>query len=215
MSQDNIKLHKNPNRKLTVEHKPYVPQYQILGVEPGEFRSATVPSNTPISKGNSDNPRAKKIGLRQPYAVAVDSPIKGTDTLPNVGNNVEQTWSSVDSEIVDDLQDIDVNQAIDNNEYVTDTALGNGGPIKIAKVSDKIKLNDSDDLLSIVHDLEENSYLLIVSGVAMCSGPVLEIEEQARALVFGEHEYCDGSPIPVEDIVILKRVPIKMGLFLT
>jgi hypothetical protein len=50
--------------------------------------------------------------------------------------------------------------------------------------------------------------------VPLCSGPKEEIEDQARALVFGEHEMCDGNPVPVDDIVILKRVKVKVGLFL-
>jgi len=32
-------------------------------------------------------------------------------------------------------------------------------------------------------------------------------------LVFGEHEMCGGSPIPVEDLLIVKRVKVKVGLF--
>ena len=53
-----------------------------------------------------DNPRAKRPLIRpQPYAEAVPSPVgRGRGLLPNVGNNLEQTWSGVDGEIVDDLQ---------------------------------------------------------------------------------------------------------------
>ena len=68
--------------------------------------------------------------------------------------------------------------------------------------------------ISILQDLEEGSYLLLANGIAVCSGPLEDIQEQASALVFGEHDLCAGNPIPVEDIVILKRAVIKFGLFL-
>jgi hypothetical protein len=62
--------------------------------------------------------------------------------------------------------------------------------------------------------LQEDDYLLLVDGTAICSGPMDEVQEQARGLVFGEHPLCDGEPIPVDDIVVIKRVKLKVGLFL-
>ena len=148
---------------------------------------------------------------------------------------MEHTWSSVDGEIVDDLsgEEIDPNHPmIDNNNFVSPEVFGfRSGPTAAdlnPKYSEEVhpasafehevqairQTTNSDDLLPVLADLDTDSYLLIVAGVPVCSGPKEEIEDQARALVFGEHEMCDGNPVPVDDIIILKRVNIKVGLFL-
>ena len=204
-----------------------------------------MPGGTQIARPSADNPRGnKRPALRQPYAAVTTSPIgRGRGPVPNVGNNMEHTWSSVDGEIVDDLTGETVEpseQMVDNNEFMSDQALGyqSGftaediqGPMKRgnvvieqpsdfltgmqeASVEPQAPTGDTEDLLSIVADLTDESYLLIVTGVPVCSGPKEEIEDQARALVFGEHEMCDGNPIPIDDIIILKRVKVRVGLFL-
>jgi hypothetical protein len=231
-----VKLIKNPDRNKPAPYKPYVPQYQVHGKDPQEYQGGAVvpgaiarPTTLP-----SDNPRARRVPVRQPYAEAITSPIgRGRGPVPNVGNNMEHTWSSVDGEIVDDLsgQEIDPNQEmVDNNDFVSDSAFGyQSGPTAAdiqpnyqvfpAQAFEKeVQANhipaDPEDLLPVLTSLEEDDCLLIVSGVPVCSGPKDAIEDQARALVFGEHEMCDGNPVPVDDIIILKRVKVKVGLFL-
>ncbi len=143
---------------------------------------------------------------------------------------MEHTWSSVDGEIVDDISMDGTHPMVDNNEFVSAAALGLSEESheelpaldEVAHPPQKKFVSppaatvtpDADDVLPILHNLAEGDYLLLVDGVAVCSGPVDEIQEQARLLVFGEHEMCDGNPIPVDDIVVIKRVPIKVGLFL-
>jgi len=232
-----VKLIKNPERNKPAPYKPYVPQYQVHGVEPAEYRSAVVPGGVKVARPSAlppDNPRSRRMPVRQPYAETTTSPIgRGRGPVPNVGNNMEHTWSSVDGEIIDDLtgENVDPNQQmIDNNDYVTDEAFGyQSGPTAAdihpehhvypaSMLEQEIQANrqpaDPEDLLPILTALDDDSYLLIVSGVPVCSGPKEEIEDQARAMVFGEHEMCDGNPVPIDDIVILKRVKVKVGLFL-
>lgn len=225
-----VKIYRNPEREKAPTYKPYVPQYQIEGIEPREYQSGTVPGNP---KNVTRQPTPPKP-VRQSYADPNTAyPVgRGKGPIPNVGNNVEISWSSVDGEIVDDLdQPIDPNkEMIDNNDFVTDQALGFQNGLKASDIQPHMKQNpaimlekevvatkqpvDSNDLMSILMDLEEDCYLLIVSGVAVCSAPKEELEDQARALVFGEHEICDGNPIPIDDIVIIKRAKVKVGLFL-
>lgn len=230
-----VKLIKNPDRNKPASYKPYVPQYQVHGKDPQEYQGGAVVPGTKLARPTplpSDNPRARRAPVRQPYAEATASPI-GRGPVPNVGNNMEHTWSSVDGEIVDDLtgEEIDPNQQmIDNNDFVDESAFGfrNGPtaadirphynvfpPQAIEQEVEAIhRPADADDLLPVLTELEEEAYLLIVAGTPVCSGPREEIEDQARALVFGEHEMCDGNPVPVDDIIILKRVKVKVGLFL-
>lgn len=237
------KTYKHPERGKPANYKPYVPQYQVHGKEPSEYHGAVVPSGLPAARPSTDNPRLKRAAVRQPYAPATESPIgRGRGPIPNVGNNMEQTWSSsgVDGEIIDDLsgEGLDPNHPmVDNNEFVSDQALGfqagpmaneiqtppprgqvvfesEGAPSQDTEEASYQSAQVTDDLLPILNDLTDDAFLLIVTGVPLCSGPKEEIEDQARALVFGEHEMCDGNPIPVDDIIILKRVKVKVGLFL-
>jgi hypothetical protein len=242
MSNGKVKTYKNPDRNKPEDYKPYVPQYIVEGKEPREYKSAVL-SDTVIAvkQASEDNPRTRKAAIRQPYAEAVPSPVgRGRGPIPNVGNNVEHTWSSVDGEIFDDLsgeQQLDPNHPmVDNNDFVSPAALGlqqeelpmldevqNPTPKQFVQASPvpgtpkqmfSAPPSGDEDLFPIVRDLEQGAYLLIVGGVPVCSGPKEEIEDQAKAFIFGEHEMCDGNPIPDDDIVIIKRVPIKIGLFL-
>jgi hypothetical protein len=215
MTQSRVKLYKNPQRADAAAHKPYVPQYQVLGVEPEQIKSHVVPEGTLVAKSNQDNPRTKSIGLRQPYGHPTPSPIGvGKGPMPNVGNNRDHTWSGVD-EIIDDLEEVNLQATmIDNNDYVTDSALGiDKSSIPQTKVKDKKSFSE-EDLLSTLHNLPEQSYLLIVNDVVICSGDLKKVEEEAKDLVFGDHPLCDGEPIPVENLFIVKKVSIKIGVFL-
>ena len=208
-NESKIKFFRNKERnKVESKPQPYVPQHQLLGVEPTEFRSAIVPENMPKAVPSPVNPRLPRQVMRQPYAnpVTIVTPIgKGKDVLPNVGNNVEHTWSSVDGELVDDVSLDNNHLMIDNNEFVSDSAL-NLTPDSSNHVEnmeqeslDEFEESPSNDLLSVLEELQVTSYLLLVKGVPICSGPKEEIEEQVQALVFGEHELCDGEPVPETD----------------
>jgi hypothetical protein len=237
----NVKFFKNPNRdKPQKPYEPYVPNYQERGIQPAEYHRMIVPGvsgNQPVMVRPDplplDNPRAKRPAFQQklkskytaqPTAIPVAQP--GNRIIPNVGNNVEQVWSALDGEIVDDMQ-IDPNQPmIDNNDYMTDQALGyqNGATAQDLPESLQalpfraqpftVETSSSEDLFQIVTDLDYDNYLLIVSGVPICSGPQDQIEEQAQLFAFGQHETCDNNPVPLEDIIILKRSRVKVGLFL-
>lgn len=218
MSQNKVKLYKNAARNnVSTTHKPYVPQYQILGVEPDEYKSAPLPSNVTVARSNVDNPRTKQIAIRKPVTTSYHTFNNQKDgSIPNVGNNMDQTWSSVNGDIIDNFDEVEYAQnIIDNNEYISDDAFGQHTFKEQSHQHGTAPSSvDPEDLLTVVQDLDKQSYLLIVNGVCLCSGPMDDIQEQARALVFGEHELCDGNPIPVENLIILKKINIKMGLFL-
>lgn len=232
---DKVKTYKNKGRSEQEQRKPYTPQYQLMGVDPEEYKSAIAAPGTQLpvvsTPTTSDNPRIRKPGIRQAYAETTDSPIgRGRGPVPNVGNNMEHTWSSVDGDIVDDIALDGSHPMIDNNEFVSTEALGMSSnfneklpgldeikhpPSKIFASSPTATVTpEADEVLPILYALAEGDYLLLVNGVAVCSGPIAEIQEQARLLVFGEHEMCDGNPIPVDGIIVVKRIPIKVGLFL-
>lgn len=203
-----VKLYKNSKRSSTENREPYVPQYQILGVEPEEYKSPTLPNGTLIAKSNVGNPRTDRITVKQPYAeMSDDKSINGN--MPNIGNNMEQTWVSVDSDFSENLHNF--NKMIDNNDFIDD----NLGINDEQDQQDPVHHSKESDIpLSVLQDLKDNSYLLIVNGVCLCSGDMHEVEDQAKSLVFGDHPACNGIPISLDDILIIKRVSIKVGLFL-
>ena len=234
MSTEKVKVYKNPARAKSDTFKPYIPQYQTRGIEPEEYVSPLAPNYSLVVKSESlpkDNPRAPRAVVRQPYAEAVPSPIgRGKGPVPNVGNNMEHTWSSIDGEIIDDISsNLEENHPmIDNNEFVTPVALElseEPNVLEVPVVSEpesnnfltEEELKDAlkeEDLHSILGKLGEGDYLLLVSGVAICSGSLDDIEDVTRDLIFGEHELCDGNSVPADDIIVIKRVKIKVGVFL-
>jgi len=227
-SNGKIKVYKNPARNSQENYKPYVPQYQLLGMEPEEYKNPLVPSyqgTVSQASPSQDNPRMTRPVIRQPYAEAVTSPIgRGKGPIPNVGNNIEQTWASVDGDIVDDLSNVDGQSAIvDNNEFVSAASLGlpeesvikpPGKAFNFITEQDLSNPSKDRELNIILNELEEDSYLLMVHGGVVCSGPLDYIQEQVRLLIFGEHEICQENPLSTDDILVLKRIKIKVGVFL-
>ena len=235
-----VKLYKNPSRNKPDTQKPYVPQYQIMGVEPQEYKSPLAPGyQVKVAEPSADNPRKPRAMIRQqPYAEAVTSPIgRGRGPLPNVGNNMEQTWSSVDGEIVDDISaDHSDQPMVDNNEFVSNEALGlppeaplvveeerpfviemEEEPEEDEEVSEE-EFGDTTELGGLLYQalttMSGGDYLLLVKGEMVCSGPLDYIQEATRELVFGEHERCQGNPVPVDDILVIKKTKIEVGVFL-
>jgi hypothetical protein len=200
-------FYKNKKRNEPEKIKSNIPQYQELGITPSEYKSSIVPeANVKVAttqQMTTENPRVRKVGLRQPYSAVIPSPL-GRDALPNVGNNIEQTWSGVDGDVTDD-NEIDPNHTmIDNNDMIfyEDSTLSSS------------RSESSSDLQSILEKMEEGGYLLLVDGVPICSGSQQEVENQSQALVFGEHELCEGHPVSVDNLTIIKKIKIKVGLFL-
>ena len=215
MSQGKVKLYKNPERNEITAHQPYVPQYQLLGVEPEEWKSNPVPEKTPVLQDSQDNPRIKNIGLRQDINKNSGVPSKNF-SLPNVGNNRDYTWSGVDGEIVNDLEGVNINSSmIDNNDYISEQALGFSSQ-EDKSSSKRINISSEEDsnIFDAVKKIKDKDYLLLINGVVVCSGPLDEVEEQVKKMAFGEHEICNGEPIPVNELIVLKKIPIKIGVFL-
>lgn len=230
-----VKMYRNPQRKQPDTVKRYTPNYEQMGVEPQPYQGAKIVGNAvvlPHQPLPADNPRARRAPIRQPYAEAGPVPPIATGQLPNVGNSMEHSWSAVDGEITDDIGNvIDPNvPMVDNNDFVSNQTSGyqSGftahdlptnqpmqGKVSIDRtVSTTNQRQNTDELLPIVFDLEDDSFLLIVANVPLCSGPKAEIEEQIQALILGTHEMCNNAPVPIDDVIVLKRVRIEAGVFL-
>jgi hypothetical protein len=229
MSDDTVKTYKNPARtKIDAVRQPYVPQYQTLGIEPITQDIKTLPVNVLIARipSQEDNPRTRRLNIRQPYAKPEElSSTIGNSSIPNVGNNIEQTWAGVDSQMIDDISGEVVqenlnpdHQMIDNNYTVNIPGLLEEVQLDASNDTEPKKFMTKQDLLHEVKNdlsvLPDDHYILLLKGTIVSTGSMKDIEELAGSLVFGEHPLCDGRQIPVEDIVVLKKIKLKLGLFL-
>ena len=120
-----IKFYKNPSRTNEVsKYSPYIPQYKVKCILPENHMTASnISAQLAEAASAEDNPRLPRPVIRQDYSEPIPSPVGvGRGQLPNVGNNIEQSWPNFDGSIEDDLN-LDC-PMVDNNEFVTDAALG-------------------------------------------------------------------------------------------
>jgi len=200
-------LIKNPARNLPDKVEAYVPQYRLLGIEPTEYSSSPSPTAIVIAKGSSENPRLPRSPVRQPYAEAISVKDLPTD-LPNIGNNVEHVWSTLDGEVIDDIsEELDPEaELIDNNEFVS--------PILEEAQEQTVMDGEFPQFADMMQAVDDGEYLLLVRGVAISKGSIIEIETMVQDLLFGTHEICDGKPFPAEEVLVIRKIPIKVGVFL-
>lgn len=183
--------YKNEARQEAEKIKKFVPNYQQMGIEPIPHKMPPHPS-----VGRMSTP------------------------LPNVGS-MQTSWNeSSEEELVDDISHLDLNAPmIDNNEFITNEAMRQiGDPAVLSEHHGKVIVEAVDDektdLVSLLHQLNDNLYLLLLDGQAICSGPLNEIETEVNALLFGEHELCQGKNFNESDILVVKKAKIKVGVFL-
>lgn len=132
------------------------------------------------------------------------------DKIPNINNN-EQSWVSITG-VTDNVPP---EKLIDNNEFYTEAALkniNNAYNMQLPKVTMPNKV--VDDLYKTLSSIEEDDYLLFIDGVPVCSGSMLDVQEQAEKFISGTHELSLNQPIDVESLMVIKKVKIKFGLFL-
>lgn len=201
-------LIKNPARLVPDQIVQYVPQYRLMEIEPTEYSSPPTPNAIVIAKGSPENPRLPRSAVRQPYA---EVPLAKKDLpkdIPNVGNNVEHVWSSVDGEIIDDIsEEMDPEtEMVDNNEFVS--------PLLGSSQEQTTMEGEFQQFANMMQAVDDGEYLLLVKGVAIDKGSIIEIEPIVQDLLFGTHEICDGQPFVAEDVLVIRKVPVKIGIFL-
>lgn len=131
------------------------------------------------------------IPKQKPYA---EMPL----AIPNVGN-VQSTWIGFDEHTLDDdgkQVKIDSNRSmIDNNnmeeEVVNSFSTNNG-----------------------LGTMEKDDVVLIVKGEVISVEKMDFIEKEVEALIYEQHPLSKNSSITIDDIIVLKRIPIKIGVFL-
>jgi hypothetical protein len=184
------------------EYVPYVPNYKKMNITPTTQDCSVDFSNSSISsEGDLDNPRIRKPNVTTStnvqYSEFVEVGSK-TEYVPNVGNNIEHTWVGIDGDIVDDLgiNGDSVKKSLEHQEYNVVTE------------------NYTDTVKNTYNTTNIGEYLIIFNGQIISTGDLSSVQNDVRSLIFGEHELCKTNNINVEDLIVLKRIPIKIGVFI-
>lgn len=234
------KLYKDPTRAQQPTYKPYVPAYRIKGLDPTQIASGSVLNATsqltkhaPIV--SHDNPRirpAPTVRANVPFADAETSAQphwKGP--MPNIGNNMEASWVGFDDVFVDEntSETLDPNQVmIDNND--DDAENYKDIPLTIKAVPQAINEaysvsaidEDEEDVIAdeVVANkktfltIQDDEYVVVIANSIIKVGTLEEVTDEVKLLIFGEHQLNKQYNIDQDDIVVLKRVKIKVGVFL-
>lgn len=89
---------------------------------------------------------------------------------------------------------------IDNNDFVD----LNPNPLKTPFKTVEEKQSE---------DLEIGNYIILVNGKMLGKGSYQLMQQIATSLLYGDHADFD-NPVEIDDIVILKRIGLKFGVFL-
>lgn len=195
------KVIKNPNRHKVDDIKPYVPNYRKLNIEPAvvDFDNSNNDPIDMVQGGTTDdnNPRLKTL-------IAPEN-----NSVPNVGNNIEHTWAGVDGEIID-YAEIDMDhEMIDNNDYVTVPNDHVTVPDELKNFLSKEELDKLTNSCFNFSSLDEDTYILLIDNNVVLTGDLDVVQNEIRKLLMPK----EGLPIS-GDITVLKKVKVKIGIFL-
>jgi hypothetical protein len=150
--------------------------------------------------------------IKNPKREISHSPIKyepeykrlNIEPIPMGEQNKE--YNSFDADILDDNGEpikFD-NHIIDNNEF-----------INLVLPSSKQSLGaNKQSAISKPNIPNPGDYILMVLGKIVMSGSFSSIEERVKTIIYGEDKDFTNQSISIDDIVVLKRISIKVGIFL-
>jgi hypothetical protein len=219
------KYFKNPARGKKQSMPLYVPQWQQLGKEPVKVDFGSPQGSPQLTKhapfiAHTTSARVARtpgIGANVPFAEVAPSPVRHNASMPNVGNNIENTWAALDEAVINEDGEL-VEGALDPNHPMIDNNFDDPNNyqhipphVRTAPVSqdEYIVVEDSSQL-----NIEYNEYVLVFDGEIISTGALDPIQEEIRALIFGEHPLAQNRSIAPEDVIVLKRIKIKVGVFI-
>lgn len=125
---------------------------------------------------------------------------KPNDNNKIVNNEIDNFFTN-DQEILNTPSIKDGGHIIDNNEYMSYDCLSNDNV-----ESSNLDFNDEVALPDV------GQYILMISGKIILSGFLIDVEEKIRSILYDED--IDYKNTPQEDIIVLKRIEIKVGVFI-
>jgi hypothetical protein len=137
--------------------------------------------------------------------------------MPNVGNNIERTWA--DTDVFDDFSTYESGDQVDPNHPMIDN--NEDDPNNYADIPEVIQSapepqqeGDTEESDNQSFQIENNQYVLLVFGNILKVGTLEEVQSEVQKLIFGEHDLDLENSITTDDIIVLKRVNIKVGVFI-
>lgn len=101
---------------------------------------------------------------------------------------------------------------IDNNDYVN---LGYASmPLKQAKQPAPTPAPAAPKPAENASSPNVGDYILMVFGKLVASGTIDKIESKVKSIMYGDDPEFTGLEISMDDIIVLKRVAIKVGIFI-
>ncbi len=184
---------RSPNRHRPRPVEVRQPEYERLGISP----TAVIPSN--YARPETLLP----IAIANNRAPLVPETVSAVDGEPfNHDGAHTMTPKKKDGQI------------IDNNEYLSfgfspgklDDAVENGDLIDFdLEVEDKPSAPTVPDV---------GEYILMIDGNIILSGPLDVIEEKVKGILYGEDIDFEFKIVSQEDMIVLKRVEIQVGVFI-
>jgi len=196
---------KNPLRTVPRTQTPYEPEH--------------VRQNVPVSQAPVTPVMASVLGSSR----------KQPEPLPELLD--DDSWASLDGDALDDdgkVIPFNNGHIIDNNDYVN---LGyHTVPVPSMPNAGTTVSNDRkpmgpgwvDTSANIpVPPTEDNvtapkvgDYILMVLGKLVTSGPIETIQTRVKNIMYGDDPAFTALEISMDDIVVLKRMNIKVGIFI-
>jgi hypothetical protein len=123
--------------------------------------------------------------------------------------------SGVDEMVIDDEGESNLGAVsghmIDNNDYVD---FGFESKLQNQSTHKEPTIKNLATKLPTSKIPETNEYILMVFGKIVLSGAGPIIENKVKAIIYGEDKEFNDLNVNIDDIVILKRMPIKIGVFI-
>ena len=217
MTDTKPKYFSNPLRKVEKPYTPYVPHYQMKGIQPAEVGGAQIdtksnptPNRVNIITAMPGPQRTTPtiVSRNVPYASLTQSNFgssPGFIPLPNNGNNIEQTWNG--DLVEESVQLSDADEIVDNNEFIDIESLQIP-----SKFDDQANENPSLENESGEMVISIGEFVLLVDGNVMIVGSQEEVQEAVQAILFGE--FPGVGQKNMDDLIVLRRVEVKAGVFI-
>lgn len=135
---------------------------------------------------------------------------------------IDDTFMSVDNSFVDEDgndQQIPDGHIIDNNDFVDFGIKNDEGPINIITKPKLQKVQNKENIKSTTKNYENNApeigdFILMVFGKIITSGNLGFVESKIKSIIYNEDPQFSETEVKEDDIVVLKRVGIKIGVFI-
>jgi hypothetical protein len=125
-----------------------------------------------------------------------------------VGRDVPDIEAALDGMPIDDLDNamsIMDGHIIDNNDFVSFPI--NPNPTIVSK-------NREPSTTTISEQPKVGDYILMVLGKMIVSGSLDVVQSRVKSIIYGDDVSFRDMNVSADDIVVLRRVGIKIGVFL-